>query len=149
MVILRVANICNTVDKQLGSIKCSPIFILSIFWTCKHGWLVKKCFHLVTRKLQKGVITLKNYLKNNCNIQEALSECNILNCHMVPLVKNAMEAKYLNIWEIPMINFRPLSRVQSHSPDVNQCIFTFFTQRSPRVSQRGWVPKTGRVPSEG
>ena len=45
----------------------------------------------------------------------------------------------------PTANFEPLSRRQSHSPDVTHLRFTYSTQRSPGTSYWGWVPKPGRA----
>ena len=41
---------------------------------------------------------------------------------------------FIDFWLLfgcPMANYKPLLRVQPHSPDVNHCAFTYFTQMSP------------------
>ena len=47
----------------------------------------------------------------------------------------------------PTTNFGPLSRGQPHHPNVNHCVLTILTQRSPGASEQGWVPNPGQAPS--
>ena len=47
----------------------------------------------------------------------------------------------------PTANFGLLSRGQSHSVDVNHCVFTFSTWRSLRISQRNCIHNPGQASS--
>ena len=59
--------------------------ILNAFWIQKHGQLVKKCFHLIiTSQNCRKVLSLSRIIiKNNCNMQEVLSQWSISKCHVV------------------------------------------------------------------